>query len=87
MTKNTDVNDLVFEVPSGDENKDVVREAKIVNGRLEITTGFGVGESTELTVCTEADGNRRAIQQNGENLTVKVTAARLLDKEKQRLRR
>lgn len=82
VTKNTDVNDLGFEIPAGDDNKDVVRAAEIVNGMLQITTGFGAGESTELKVYTEADGTKRYIQKDDKDLTVKVTAAPLLENTK-----
>ncbi len=79
VTKNADVNELKFEVPTGDANKDVVKTAAIVNGMLQITTGYGAGESTELKVYTGSDNAKEYIQKDGKDLTVKVTASALLE--------
>lgn len=85
VNKDASASELYFEIPTGDANKDVVKSAAInEGGMLEITTGYGAGESAELKVYTlESDGTtKKYVQQGGKDLTVKVTATNLLDKEK-----
>ena len=81
VTSGADVKMLNVEVVADEANAEAVVSAKIVNGQLEVTTGYGVGKSATLKFYTQEGETRKYIKKGEEDLTIKVTAKPLLDKD------
>ena len=78
-TGGADVNMIQVETAAKDVNH-VISDVAIRDGKLELTTGYGVGESIELLFYTGNEDNKEYIlKSDGTPLSINVTTTALLD--------